>query len=160
MVACAVAPPTPRELPPAAAPSAASKPAPKEVAIARPALPPSRYSSAATLGAYQKEFAERVHAVNAGHVYEGAPPNPLRAVIVYRTEIDASGHPVRVELFRSPGAPRLEARAADSVRRAAPFLRPRPELLRGGRLSFIETWLFDYEGRFRLRTLALPQASE
>lgn len=118
-------------------------------------------SNATTLAAYQREFAERVHAANPDHVFDGRPPNPLRAVIVYRAEIDASGRPVRVQLYRSPGAPALEARAAESLRRAAPFPRPHPALLRGhGRVAFLETWLFDYEGRFRLRTLALPQAAD
>ncbi|MGH8703962.1 MAG: hypothetical protein ACREUO_00930 [Burkholderiales bacterium] len=126
------------------------------VATAKRTAPDSR---AATLAAYQREVAERVHAMNASYVYEGRPPNPLRAIIVYRTEIDASGQPVRIQLYRSPGAPELEARAAESLHRAAPFPRPRPELLRDrGRVAMMETWLFDYSGRFRLRTLSLPQS--
>jgi hypothetical protein len=33
------------------------------------------------------------------------------------------------------------------------------KLLNGGSsVTFTETWLFDYEGRFRLRSLSQPQA--
>lgn len=142
----------------------------RDVAVPAPAESASRTqadrvaalpSNAVSLASYQREFAERVHAANADRVYEGRPPNPLRAIIVYRTEIDASGEPIRVQLYRSPGAPELEARAAESVRRAAPFPRPHPALLRErGRVELLETWLFDYNGRFRLRTLAQAQAAE
>jgi hypothetical protein len=34
------------------------------------------------------------------------------------------------------------------------------KLLNGANsVTFTETWLFDYEGRFRLRSLSLPQAA-
>ena len=137
------------------------KQAPPAAAVAPPARKAAPGSRASTLAAYQREFAEHLHAANTERVYEGRPPNPLRAIIVYRAEIDANGQPVRVQLYRSPGAPELEARAAESLRRAAPFPRPRPDLLRsGGRVALLETWLFDYDGRFRLRTLALPQVAD
>jgi protein TonB len=156
VTSCTVAPPEPAPEP------APVREAPREeVAVAPSAAERTMQSSALTLAAYQRELAERIHATNADRVYEGRPPNPLRAIIVYRTEIDAGGQPVRVQLYRSPGAPELEARAAESLRRAAPFPRPRPELLRGaGRVTVLETWLFDYDGRFRLRTLALPQSAD
>jgi protein TonB len=142
-----------------AAPEAVSPPSVIASVSPRPTVTPP--SNAATLAEYQREFAERIHAASADQVFDGRPPNPLRAIIVYRAEVDADGRPVRVQLYRSPGARELEERAAASVLRAAPFPRPRPELLRdGGRLALIETWLFDYQGRFRLRTLALPQAAD
>ncbi len=105
-----------------------------------------------------------MQAASGAEVYEGRPQYFLRAVIVYRLEIDAHGWPVRVELYRAPdkaGARELVARAAASVRRAAPFPRPSPRLLDGaGRVGLMETWLFDDDGRFRLRAVSLPQKAD
>jgi protein TonB len=159
LASCAVTPPPAVPAREPAAPEAVSPPSVIARVSPRPTVTPP--SNAATLAEYQREFAEHIHAASADQVFDGRPPNPLRAIIVYRAEVDADGRPVRVQLYRSPGARELEERAAASVLRAAPFPRPRPELLRdGGRLALIETWLFDYQGRFRLRTLALPQAAD
>lgn len=123
-------------------------------------LPLQRESAAETVAAYQREIAQLLHAANPGLVYDGPPPNPVRGVIVMRAEIDAIGGMRRLELFRGPGhAPWLERLAAQTVRQAEPFPRPSAKLLNGGgSVVFTETWLFDYEGRFRLRTLSQAQA--
>lgn len=120
----------------------------------------AHYSAATSLPEYQREMAGLLHAASADRVYEGAPPNPLRAVVVYYAEIDDQGDPRMVLLFRAPEhAPELAAYAAESLRRASPFPRPHPRLMNGAsRIVFTESWLFDGEGRFRLRTLSLPQA--
>ncbi len=121
-------------------------------------LPPA--SGAATLAEYRREVAGLLHAANDGMVFEGAPPNPVRAVIVMRAEVDASGGMRRLELMRAPWHdPWLEDLVRQSVRRAEPFPRPSMKLMSGARsVEFTETWLFDYQGRFRLRSLSLPQA--
>lgn len=120
-------------------------------------LPP--VSLSATLREYQREVAGLLHAANPGMVYDGPPPNPLRAVVVVRAEIDALGEARRLELYRAPGhAPWLEELVAQTVRQAEPFPRPSLKLLNGARsVAIIETWLFDYQGRFRMRALSLPQ---
>lgn len=120
-------------------------------------LPPVSHS--ATLLDYQREVAGLLHAANPGMVYDGPPPNPLRAVVVVRAEIDALGEARRLELYRAPAyAPWLEELVAQTVRQAEPFPRPSLKLLNGARsVAIIETWLFDYQGRFRLRALSLPQ---
>ena len=139
-------------------------PAPVQVpAMTAPVPPPPaavRYSTATSLPEYQREMAGLLHAASADRVYVGAPPNPLRAVVVYYAEIDALGEARMLLLFRAPGhAPELAAYAAESLRLASPFPRPNPQLMNGaGRIVITETWLFDREGRFRLRTLSLPQA--
>jgi hypothetical protein len=122
-------------------------------------LPPA--SSADTLAAYQLEIAGLLHAANPGMVYAGPPPNPLRAVVVMRTEIDALGETRRLDLYRAPGhAPWLEALVGQMMRQAEPFPRPSLKLLDGARsVAFTETWLFDYEGRVRLRTLSQQQVA-
>ncbi|HVA19183.1 MAG TPA: hypothetical protein VMU55_03315, partial [Solirubrobacteraceae bacterium] len=126
-----------------------------------PPAPLAPLSSARSLAEYEREVAQSVQAASAGQVYEGRPQFFLRAVIVYRLEIDATGRPVRVELYRAPeraGTSKLVARALASVRRAAPFPRPNPRLLgRYESVALMETWLFDDDGRFRLRAVSLPQ---
>jgi protein TonB len=45
--------------------------------------------------------------------------------------------------------------------RAAPYPRPAVSVALGkSRIALTETWLFDNEGRFQLRSLALPQQNE
>jgi hypothetical protein len=124
------------------------------------ALPVAPPSGAATLAEYQREVARALHAANPGMVFEGPPPNPLRAVIVMRAEVNAIGGMRRLELYRAPWHdPWLEALARETVRQAEPLPRPSVELMNGAHgVTFTETWLFDYQGRFRLRTLSLPQA--
>lgn len=139
------------------APQRATKPS-------RPAPAPhyaTPLSRATTVDAYEREVAERVQQASAVEVYPGRPQFFLRAVIVFQMQIDAAGRPVRVDLFRAPdkaGATALVRRARVSVRRAAPFPRPGPSLLEGGRtVALMETWLFDDDGRFRLRAASKPQ---
>ena len=122
-------------------------------------LPLARPSAAATLAEYQREVARALHAANRGMVFEGPPPNPLRAVIVMRAEVDAIGAMRRLVLYRAPWHdPWLEALARETVRQAEPLPRPSMKLMNGAQsVTFTETWLFDYQGRFRLRTLSLPQ---
>lgn len=142
LAACSVAPP--KKLPPAPRPAA-----------------PAPHSSARDLSAYEREVALSLQAANAGEVYEGRPQFFLRAVIVYRIEIDASGDPVRIELYRAPqraGTSELVKRALASIRRAAPFPRPDPRLLgRYATVAVMQTWLFNDDGRFRLRAVSLAQ---
>ena len=124
------------------------------------ALPLAQPSDAATLLEYQREVARALHAANAGMVFDGPPPNPLRAVIVMRAEVNAIGGMRRLELYRAPWHyPWLEALARETVRQAEPLPRPSLKLLNGARsVVFTESWLFDYQGRFRLRTLSQAQA--
>ena len=122
-------------------------------------LPLEQASGATTLAEYQREVARALHAANRGMVFEGPPPSPLRAVIVMRAEVNAIGGMRRLELYRAPWHyPWLEALTRETVRQAEPLPRPPMKLMNGARsVTFTETWLFDYQGRFRLRTLSLPQ---
>ncbi len=118
-------------------------------------------SHASTLAEYQRHVDELLHAANVAGVFAGPPPNPLRAVIVVYVEVNADGELARLELFRAPlHSPELVDEVERAWRRLGPQLpRPLPQLMNGDeRLAFTQTWLFDDEGRFRLRTLSLPQA--
>ncbi len=132
-----------------------------QVPVAMAAAPQVAFSEAGTLAEYGRHVAELLHAANFPGVFPGRPPNPLRAVIVVYVEVNSGGELVRLELYRAPlHTPELVDEVERAWRRLGPQLpRPLPQLMNGdGRLAFTQTWLFDDEGRFRLRTLSLAQA--
>jgi protein TonB len=47
-----------------------------------------------------------------------------------------------------------------TLRTSAPFPKPAPHLLSNGRLELAESWLFNNDGRFQLRSIALAQMDE
>lgn len=117
-------------------------------------------STADTLGEYKLALAHRIAAVNSTKVYIGRPQALLRSVVVVKYVVDANGSLVRSEIMRSNRDRVTEATALASVKQTAPFPKPAPALLRGGRVEVIETWLFNNDGRFQLRTIAEPQMNE
>jgi protein TonB len=119
--------------------------------------PPDTVSSAATVDAYKRDLALRIAQINAHKVFAGRPQALLRSVVVLRYAIDARGGLVRSEIMRSNHDRETEATALASLRAAAPFPKPAPHLLRHGRLELAETWLFNNDGRFQLRTIAEVQ---
>lgn len=114
-------------------------------------------SSAYTLDGYKREIAERISQANAGKVYPGRPQALLRSVIVLKYVVDAHGNLVRSEIVRSNRDRETEATALATLRNSAPFPRPAGHLLHRGHLEISETWLFNNDGRFQLRTIAQPQ---
>jgi periplasmic protein TonB len=147
----------------------ASRPA--ETTLARSADKPARaekktempteiMSSARTLDDYKRDLALRISEVNAPKVYGGRPQALLRSVIVVRYTVDGRGHLVRSEIMRSNRDHETESTALASLRSAAPFPKPASHLLRRGQLEVSETWLFNNDGRFQLRTIAQPQMDQ
>ena len=131
-----------------------------QVPAAAVSAPEIAVSGATTLAEYRRDVDQLLHAANLPGVFAGRPPNPLRAVIVVYVEVNSGGELVRLELYRAPGhSPELVDEVERAWRRLGPQLpRPLPALMNGDeRLAFTQTWLFDDEGRFRLRTLSLPQ---
>lgn len=114
----------------------------------------------ATLDAYKQDVAHRIYAMNASNVHDRRPQALLRAVIVLRYTVDGAGRLLRTEILRSNHDRAAEAMALSSLRAAVPFPRPSQALLRHGRLEASESWLFDDDGRFQLRSLAQAQQSE
>lgn len=132
------------------------RPAPPPV----PAVAAEPVSAARTLDEYGSEVAKLLHDSNRQAVFEGRPPNPLRAVIVVYVEVDAGGILRTLHLYRAPPhSPELVDEVERAWRRLGPYLpRPQPALVNGdGRLAFTQTWLFDDDGRFRLRALSRMQ---
>ncbi|MNR82343.1 hypothetical protein D3C72_131000 [compost metagenome] len=121
---------------------------------------PDGTSKADSVSEYQLALAHRITQVNSTKVYIGRPQALLRSVVVVKYVVDANGSLVRSELMRSNRDRATEATALASVRNTAPFPKPAPSLLRHGRVEVIETWLFNNDGRFQLRTIAEPQMDE
>lgn len=114
-------------------------------------------SSASTVDGYKRDLALRISEVNAGKVYAGRPQALLRSVVVLRYTVDARGNLVRSEIMRSNRDSETESTALATLRNSSPFPKPASHLLRRGQLELSETWLFNNDGRFQLRTIAQPQ---
>jgi protein TonB len=106
---------------------------------------------------WKRVAAERVYAVNRAHLFDGRPEHLLRAVIVVEATVDREGRVTRSKILRSPGIASLDGVALASLKAASPLPAPPSKLVARGPLVFSETWLFRKDGRFQLRTLALPQ---
>ena len=129
-----------------------------------PAAPASAASSKLRLAArdpalddWKRVAAEKVYAVNRAQLFDGRPEHLLRAVIVVEATVDREGKVTRSKILRSPGIASLDDVALTSLKAASPLPAPPAKLVARGPLVFSETWLFRKDGRFQLRTLALPQ---
>ncbi len=114
-------------------------------------------STASSIDGYKRDIAQRIVQVNSTKVFVGRPQALLRSVVVVRYAVDARGNLVHSEIQRSNRDKVTEATALATLRNAAPFPKPAPNLLRRGRVDISETWLFNNDGRFQLRTIAEPQ---
>ncbi len=106
---------------------------------------------------WKRVAAEKVYAANRAHLFDGRPEHLLRAVIVVEATVDREGKVTRSKILRSPGIASLDDVALTSLKAASPLPAPPAKLVARGPLVFSETWLFRKDGRFQLRTLALPQ---
>lgn len=78
----------------------------------------------------------------------------LYAIGVLQVDLDHDGHVQRMHWMRAPKhAPEVVREIERTVRAAAPF--PKPARL--GRVSYVDTWLWDKSGRFQLDTLTEGQ---
>lgn len=123
-------------------------------------MPEAHASSASSVDGYKRDLALRISQVNANKVYPGRPQALLRSVVVLRYAVDARGNLVRSEIMRSNRDGETESTALATLRNSAPFPKPASHLLRRGQLELSETWLFNNDGRFQLRTIAQPQMDQ
>ena len=159
LVACT----PPNRSPVATAPDTAP-PAPPEVQGTAPApvvtapIPSiSPRKPTGPLDEYKQRNALRILQANSHQIYEGAPPHFLKSVVVLIFVIDARGQLASSRVLRGNGHKQLEQVALASVKRAAPFDPPPRQLLRGNTIEITETWLFREDGKFQVRSVALPQ---
>jgi protein TonB len=147
MVGCS-APPAPTAPAPAPAPAPTAPPP-----LAKLPPEPSR-----TEADWRRAVAHHIQSASAAKVFEGRPPNPLKAVVVLDVTVAADGRLLRVSVLRAPAHAReLGDEAVRTVRHAAPLPAPPRALLNHGSIRFTETWLFRQDDRFQLRTLAQTQ---
>jgi len=128
---------------------------PRAAESAKPESAPD--SRAWTLDTYKQEVARWIARTSAEHLYEGAPPPLLKSIVVLNISVNSEGQLARVTVLRSNGFRALEQRALQSVKAAVPLPKPGLVVSRRGVAEFTETWLFRDDGRFQLRSLALPQ---
>ena len=117
-----------------------------------PALPPSL-----SLDAYKAQVARHILERNADRSFSGRLPPTLPAIVVVSITVDKNGHltDVRVARSRDPDASRV---ALASMLRGGRLPRPHGLLSANSSvMTFSETFLFDPDYRFQLRTLAGPQ---
>lgn len=121
---------------------------------------PDGTSTATTTDGYKQDLARRIAQVNSTSVYVERPQALLRAVIVIKYVVDRDGNLVKSEILRSNRDRHAETSALGSLKNTAPFPKPPAALLQGGRIELSESWLFNNDGRFQLRSVALAQMGE
>lgn len=113
-----------------------------------------------SIDGYKRVLAERIAATNSVRIYTGRPQALLRSVIVVKYQVDAGGKLLRSEIMRSNRDRATEAVALSSLKAAAPFPKPASHLLRKGKVEIMESWLFNSDGRFQLRSIAQIQMDQ
>lgn len=163
LAACESAPPARPSTASAATPSAPIVVAKPELvepysSSPEPSKPTARLAALnPQLESWKQRAAGRIHEVNSKHLFEGRPEHLLRAVIVVEATVDRTGKVMNSKIMRSPSIASLDAAALRSLGSASPLPAPPPSLIARGPLVYQETWLFRKDGRFQLRSLALPQ---
>ena len=129
------------------------KPQPPVAALPRPA----GQSETSSLDTYKIDVAQHILAGNADTIFSGQLPPMLPAIVVVNIGIDADGQLRKavVQRSRNQEASRV---ALTSLRRVGSYPKPARLLHSGSKLlEFSETFLFNADYKFQLRTLAGPQ---
>ena len=127
------------------------------VAVDREPTPAPVPPPSLTLDAYKASVARHILERNADRSFSGPLPPMLPAIVVVNITVDRDGQltDVRVQRSRDPDATRV---ALASMLRSGPLPRHHGLLAaNSSAMTFSETFLFDRDYRFQLRTLAGPQ---
>lgn len=122
-----------------------------------PAALPGYRAPSDSLDAYKDQVAEHIMRYNRAHTFSGQLPPMLPAIVVLRITVDKNGRMTDVWVQRSRDD-EASSVALASMYRSGPL--PRPANLIASTensLSFSETFLFNRDYRFQLRSLASPQ---
>ena len=113
---------------------------------------------AESLDQVRRGFAQMVYEDSAPDINREAPQPMLRAVVVLRVKLNQLGH-WSAEVMREndvePGLTRKALASVEHLVRTVEVSGPMADQLH--REGFVEVWLFQNDGRFALKTLALPQ---
>ena len=113
---------------------------------------------AESLDQVRRDFAQMVYEDAGPDINRNRPQPLLRAVVVLRVKLNELGHWTGEVVRENDEQPELTRKALASVAHLARTLEvsaPTSEQLH--REGFLEVWLFQNDGRFALKTLALPQ---
>jgi protein TonB len=137
---------------------AAARPAAAAAYAGAPAAARSgQRSSYDSVDRYKEDVAEHIMAYNKGHTFDEKLPPMLPAIVVLRMTVDADGRLTEVTVQRARHS-KPAAVALASMQRSGPLPSPRNLIRAPARtLSFSETFLFNADNKFKLRTLAGPQ---
>jgi periplasmic protein TonB len=108
------------------------------------------------LDAYKTQVAHRVMERNPGQTFSGRLPPMLPAIVVLNITVDKNGELKAVEVQRSRDSNASRV-AVDSMRRSEPLPKPENLLANSEAVTFSETFLFNDQYRFQLRSVAGPQ---
>lgn len=143
---------------PAIAPAPASAPQAEWRAPApASSILPGQRTSFDSVDTYKSDVAAQIMRSNADYTFSGKLPPMLPAIVVLSITVDHTGKPTKVSVQRSRDHDASKVALA-SVERAGPL--PKPFNLASGpgkSLTFSETFLFNADYRFQLRTLAPVQ---
>jgi protein TonB len=150
--ACSNAPPPSR--PVAVAPPPVARAAPPSAT-----LPPLSGQRAHfdNIEEYKADAADQIMRCNPGHTYTHALQPMLPAIVVMNIAIDKDGLLSKASVLRSRDS-EASGVALAALKRCGRF--PKPMNLMDhhrGSLEYVETFLFDDQYKFKLRTLAGPQ---
>ncbi len=151
--ACSTTPPPP---PPrvATAPSVPRPTPPTKPLI--PAVPAQKYSYE-NIDAYKVDVADHIIRTNPTRTFTHELPPMLPAIVVVNISVDRDGVVTKVAVQRSRSG-EASAVALAAIKQSGPLPKPM-NLLAGkrGPLEFSETFLFNKEYQFKLRSTAGPQ---
>ena len=128
------------------------------LAVAATLLAVAIGARAESLEQVRRGFAQMVYEDAGPDINRDAPQPLLRAVVVLRVKLDGIGHWTADVVRENNEQPELTRKALASVghlTRTMDMSAAASEQLH--REGFFEVWLFQNDGRFALKTLALPQ---
>ncbi len=113
---------------------------------------------AESLDQVRRGFAQMLYEDAGPDINRGAPQPMLRAVVVLRVKLDQLGHWTADVVRENDEQPELTRKAIASVGHLARTMEMSVTAAEQvHREGFLEVWLFQNDGRFALKTLALPQ---
>ena len=123
-----------------------------------PPRTPAAIQLAASIDAYKALVAQQIMAANGEYTFSGRLPPMLPAIVVLDLSVGRDGALKSVRVHRSRDNEASSAALA-AVRRVPDAFPPAAQLMRGRdkTLEFSETFLFNDQYRFQLRTLSGPQ---
>lgn len=119
---------------------------------------PAAIQLAASIDVYKSLVAQQIMAANAEYTFSGRLPPMLPAIVVLDLSVGPNGELKNVHVHRSRDS-EASAAALAAVRRVPTAFPPAGHLMhnRARTFDFSETFLFNEQYRFQLRTLSGPQ---